>query len=610
MKKLLALILIIASILSFSSCELIKKVIENVDLPFIYVDKNGPGVYNYHDFTDEEKAIFDKYIGARIPFIKCDVYYLEGYYDLDDYEHGINFYTEGNTDEEFEEYLKVFADFKLTKVYEDELGCTWNRYIKDDLVVEISYYRVLGTPYVDMYVYSSLSTDYEGGDHIASENTVITNAGAGLPEGKDGVHAIDFKKAEKVKNVTDQGYYEGGCPTTGAPAVLVIPVEFSDSTAKNKGYTISAIKNAFCKGGVNDYYSLYDYYFASSYGRLALDITVLDYWFRPEHNSRYYYNATGEYDGMITEIGDQLVLNEALDYLDDKMDLSKFDSDKNGMIDSVVMINTLDVGDDDFHWAYRYWNFYTDEDGEFYEYDGVIANDYLWASYQFLYETYDDEGYAEYDTPAMNTYTFIHEFGHVLGAEDYYDTEYVEDPLAGYDIMDTTKGDHNPYTKFNYGWITSSRLVTTESSVTLTLSDFTKKGDTIIIANDFDESLGAYQEYLVLVYYKNSGLNTKGGGYFEEEGILVYHVNASLFSETVNGEIIYDVYNNNTSSKTKYGTKDNLIEYVCDSEGGYVFGAGETLPAFCLDSEQMLKFTFTVDALSDASATITITRNK
>ena len=133
---------------------------------------------------------------------------------------------------------------------------------------------------------------------------------------------------------------------------------------------------------------------------------------------------------------------------------------------------------------------------------------------------------------------------------------------------------------------------------------------TIIIANDFDESLGAYQEYLVLVYYKNSGLNTKGGGYFEEEGILVYHVNASLFSETVNGEIIYDVYNNNTSSKTKYGTKDNLIEYVCDSEGGYVFGAGETLPAFCLDSEQMLKFTFTVDALSDASATITITRNK
>jgi M6 family metalloprotease-like protein len=143
------------------------------------------------------------------------------------------------------------------------------------------------------------------------------------------------------------------------------------------------------------------------------------------------------------------------------------------MIDAVVMINTLDIdGEQDFHWAYRYWNLYTDDEGYYYEYDKVSANDYVWASFAFLY----DNGEDYEDTTLMNTYTFIHEFGHVLGADDYYDTSYEGDysPMGGYDIMDSMIGDHNPYTKFNYGWLTSSRLVVAEEDVLLTLNSFTK----------------------------------------------------------------------------------------------------------------------------------------
>ena len=113
-------------------------------------------------------------------------------------------------------------------------------------------------------------------------------------------------------------------------------------------------------------------------------------------------------DGISADVGDQLVLDEALDYLEDIMDLSKFDSDGNGTIDSVVLITTLDIGSADYYWAYRYWNIHTDENGELKKYDGVYAYDYMWASYQFLFERIDEEGYAHYDKPAMNTYTFIH----------------------------------------------------------------------------------------------------------------------------------------------------------------------------------------------------------
>lgn len=572
--------------------------------------------YAYTDFTADDKALFTQYIGAQIPFIPNNEYYIEGYYDVDDYEHGINFYTIGNTQADFDAYLNKFSSWELYKTYQDEYGDTWYCYIKNDVVVDVAYYYDGGYYYVDLYVYSDLSTDIEEGGGTGDSGSggtgntnddVITNEGAGLPSDSDGVFDVDFNKAQYVKKVSDQGYYLDGCPSTGSPAVLVIPVEFSDSKASSKGYTTDKLVNAFGKGGVTDYYSVYDYYYISSYGQLELDITVLDYWFCPQYDSTYYYNATYDYYGDEIAIGDQLVLNEALAYLAGTMDLSQFDSDNNGIIDSVVLINTLDIGEEDFYWAYRYWNIYTDDEGYYYEYDGVSANDYLWASYEFLYESYDAAGNTVYDdTSVMNTYTYIHEFGHILGLDDYYDTAYIGEPMSGCDMMDGMTGDHNAYSKFNLGWLTTSRLVVTDSSVTLTLEDFSKNGDTIILANNWDEKLGAYQEYYVIVYYTNNGLNAGDEyGYFSRDGIVVYHINSSLYKEEMDGEIYYDVYNNNTDGSDQYGTEDNLIEFIKSREGNFTYVEGDTLPAVTDDNGDALKYTFTVDALTDTTATIT-----
>ncbi len=463
-----------------------------------------------------------------------------------------------------------------------------------------------------MYVYAeddggSGDSGNTGGGETGGDGNV-----GNLPEGTDGVYDVDFTDATNVKDVTDQGYYLDGCPTTGSPAVLVIPVEFNDVKAASKGYTTDAIVNAFKKGGVTDYYSVYDYYYISSYGKLTLDVTVLDYWFCPQYDSDYYYSATMDYYGDETDIGDQLVIDEALAYLAGIMDLSIFDSDNNGIIDSIVIVNTLDINsDENFYWAYRYWNIYTDDEGYYYEYDGVSANDYLWAPYQFLHETYDADGNVDYtDTDAMNTYTFIHEFGHVLGADDYYDTSYIEAPLDGCDIMDSMTGDHNAYTKFNYGWLTTSRLVVADGSITLTLEDFSKNGDTIIIANNWDPTLGAYQEYYIVVYYTNNGLNAGDeNGYFVRDGVVVYHVNAELYTEEIDGEVYYDVYNNNTSPDDQYGTEDNLIEFVKSAEGNFTYVAGDTTPTIIDDNGNELIYSFTVDSLTDTHATITFTKN-
>ncbi len=601
-------------------------------------DNSGDaGKHAYTDFTEEEKELFRTYIGDVIPFAPNNEYYVEGYWGDTDYEYGMCFYTFGNTQAEFNAYREAYLanGYVFFESYEDEdYGDTWYCYEKDDIYVELSFYLSDGENVIDVYVTSSLSKDWDddwgedwgdqggsgGGSGSGSEDVeLITNAGKGLPTSANGVYNVDFTKAKYVKNVTEQGYYLDGCPTlsteTANPAVLVIPIEFSDVTAQSKGYTLDKLEKAFLgASGTTDYYSVKEYFSIASYGQLNLDITVLDSWFKPKNTSAYYAKQTMDFGGDQVAIGDQMIMDEALAYLESRMDLSKFDSDNNGFIDAVVMINTLDIDENtDFQWAYRYWNIYTDNSDNYYEYDKVSANDYLWASYQFMLEQYSDNGDTYYDKNALNTYTYIHEFSHVLGAEDYYDTAYVGSPMGGYDMMDSMLGDHNPYTKFNYGWITTSRLIAAEDSVTVTLKDFSKSGDTVIIANNWDEELGVYQEYYVLVYYKNTGLNSGDGGYFNEEGIIVYHVNASLFKEVYDGEAYYDVYNTNTdeSDRNGYGTKDNLIEIVGRSNSDYVYGVGESLSSSLKDDQgNTVAYTFTVLSIGENEAEIRFVKNK
>ena len=688
---------------------------------------SGTTSYQYTDFTQAEKDAMNNYCGFVIPFIPNN-YYESGEFDPStDGAQGIYYYTEGNTQAEYEAYKTAILNsgftFEQTWV-DDEYGDTWYIYSKNDAYLSIAYYYDEDSYWVEVQFYvevedsgnqggsttpsnssiqdildeaaglankATLSgdrtvtgvvteieeaytsqyknisfyisdgvaeiyvhratgdcaetlsvgdtvtvtgqiinwdgliefkqpklSDYESGNGSGGnveKGELVNNDGKGLPTDSDGVYDVDFTDAEYIKNVTEQGYYLDGCPTEGDVKVLVIPVEFSDATASSKGYDVNKINLAFNgTGNDTDYRSVSEYYFESSNGKLNLDFYVYNEWFKPSNTSSYYQKQTIDYYGSELEIGDQMVMDEALAYLSTIMDLSQFDSDNNGIIDAVVLITTLEIDsreDTNFYWAYRYWNLYTDEEGYYYEYDNVSANDYLWASYQFLFESstgFDDED-------AMNTYTFIHEFGHVLGVDDYYNyADGGEHPLDGADVMDSVSGDHNPFTKFNLGWITTSRLVVASDSITLSLKEFTGSGDTIIIANNWDSKLGAYQEYYVLMYYRHTGLN-EDGLYFVNEGVVMYHVNASLEkNKEQNGygeyETYYDVYNSNSDLNYYYGTEDNLIELCKSSSDTYVHTVGVSSSANLVDDlGNKISYTFTVDSLTSSEATITFTRN-
>ena len=364
MKKLLSLFLSVIIILFFAGCSFDIDGLVNPTIPSSPQEKQ----YTYTDFSAAEKELLTRYLGEVIPFVPTSQYTFARL-EAEDNQESFRFRTIGNTAEEFSAYRNTFIGYTLTGTSTDDAGKTWFTYTKGNLTVKVSYYSQAHANIIDVYILLNKAGTPDTGDTPG-------NGSGNTPDDsisdKNGVTRVDFTAATNVKDVTDQGYYLDGCPTVGAPAVLVIPIAFSDGNSLTTE-NIDLLELAFGENG--DYeHSVAKYYNTSSYGQLNLDVTVLDSWYIPKYASTHYENLTDD-EGY--DIGDQVLMDEILQALSKTMDLSRFDSDGNTVIDAIVMINNLTIGEDNFHWAYRYWNYYADDDGYYYEYDGVSANDYM-----------------------------------------------------------------------------------------------------------------------------------------------------------------------------------------------------------------------------------------
>lgn len=575
-----------------------------------------PGSHAYTSFESSDIELLNKTFGTTIPFAPCDYYELIPY-AADGYV-GIQGYFEGVTQAEFNSY-KTALTYSYSGSDTDQNGDLWYYYdIDDKTYFDINFSTEDGTNYFNFDIYYEDGTGGGGGGNTGNywdqvtTNAIYTNEGKGIESlrNENGYATLDFNNGTKVKNLTEQGNYVDGCPTKGDVNVLVIPVEFSDKKATTK-QDLSALNFALNGGegeeSLKNGMSVSKFYNESSYGQLNLNFEIMGggtKWYSPDYTSEFYINqdkSSGDSSTADIDIVDSIMKKYG-----DEVDCSKFDSDKNGVIDAVVIVPTISINSTSdksiLEWAYRYW---CTRDTS---YDGVQFNDYLWCPYDFLFET--ETGYDNGTAPT-NNYTLTHEFGHVLGADDYYDSSYSQTAtlLDGNDIMDAGFGDHNPYSKFNYGWLSTSRLVTANDSVTLDLNAYENDGDSIIVANNWDETLGCYQEYWVIMYYTKTRINSHST-YAFDEGLVVYHVNAQLIDYTYAGERAIDVYTTNNQD-SYYNTGVNLIELVNVSGSGYTLGVGQTSNSNIVDDYgNKIGYTFKLNSMDGSKANITFTANK
>lgn len=355
----------------------------------------------------------------------------------------------------------------------------------------------------------------------------------------------------------------------GEPQILVLPVLFKDSKmdVNTQNKVKSDLEKAFFgKDEDTGWESVSSFYQKSSYNKLNIKGEVVPFVtldktlnevvnltqntnpYKYTKNDKSYYYDTSYYPLMK---GIEILKKER------NMDLTKFDANQDGFIDSVWIIygekeyssyfkeNKITAYDPNYQklssflWAYTYWHL----GGK--NLFSPTPRTYGFASYNFMYT----DGFSKVDA-----HTYIHETGHMLGLEDYYNYDYgtqiarrkydYSSPTGKLDMMDNNIGDHNAFSKYLLRWV-DPKIVIKEG--TYTLSSFQKSGECLIIpSNTWNGS--PYQEYLIIEYYTKDGLNlldatSKYSGVyplmFQKSGFKIYHVDARVGGIVENNTLAY-----------------------------------------------------------------------
>lgn len=372
-----------------------------------------------------------------------------------------------------------------------------------------------------------------------------------------------------------------GIPSIGDVKILVFAVDFSDQPALGSGVTIQDIETAF--NGPSDqtsFESLKSYYAKSSYGKLNLSADIYGYYralntseyYETEYDKLYAWNDyTDDYlysEDEVTYVDSDLI-TELLAYYDNQIDYSDYDYNNDGYIDGIYIIYTTPVSynyGSDLWWAYQDYYAYSGD-----VFDQVEANYFCWSGTDFFLE----------GTGGINARTIIHETGHMLGLDDYYDYS-TEDTfnsggLGGADMMDNTVGDHNPASKLLLGWVVP--LIVTES-MSINLLPFAESGQVILLMDEWRGTI--FDEYLLVSYYTPTNLNYKDrADIFSVSGVLIYHVDARIDAGYNEESYYYTLFNfNNTDTAHKFidiieADAGNDIDKYGDAENTDLFQTGD-----------------------------------
>ncbi|MFA6942273.1 MAG: hypothetical protein WCQ71_00285 [Bacilli bacterium] len=423
-------------------------------------------------------------------------------------------------------------------------------------------------------------------------------------------------------------------PSLGNQKILVVPIDFSNSY-KNSLPTdaLDRLDKAFF-GDSDDtsWQSVASFYHESSYGRLTITGEVTP-WVNLSIRSNY-LDSISSSRGYLDPT--YYVLEEVYKSLSTST-LAEYDLDKDGYIDALWLVYAAptyaqSTAMSDTFWAYTYWYYQSDyltpTSGK------PIPGVYAWASYHFL-----EDGYG---TSGIDAHTFIHETGHILGLDDYYDYDGKAAPMGYIDMMDANIIDHNAFSKIALGWI--EPIVVTDSS-TITISPSYANQDAILINNSWNGL--PFDEYILLEFYEPKGLNEKDSqapypdnNYqgFTIPGIRVYHVDARLvqtrydenfdlqsfsYVDTItegyqigNSIFFTEIAHSNTPSRSiatdNYSflsIVDGTTKFTRDSvaDNQVLFLAGETLSLGNFNDGSKIGYSFEVLSISNDSATIKFT---
>ncbi len=300
---------------------------------------------------------------------------------------------------------------------------------------------------------------------------------------------------------------DGTFPSTGKNKLLLLLLNYSDTEPI---YSKEDFENLMNQENYASIGSFRDFYLENSYGQLDITTTVTR-WVTLPYDKKHYGS-----DRAIEMIQDALYI------LDDELNLADFDNDGDGILDGLAVIHQ----------------------GAGQEYTG-LPND-IWSHSSIVYgmafdgiqvRRYTIEPELLGNSGNMSSIGVIcHEFGHNLGAPDFYDSDY--EGTNGYysgtgiwDLMSSgawngNSGDRpagiNMWQKIQLGWVTPTLLQSTQKVTDM------KAAHNNPVAYRFDTTVPG--EYFILENRQQSGVFDSA---LPGHGLLIYHVSEAMIKSTI-----------------------------------------------------------------------------
>ncbi len=202
----------------------------------------------------------------------------------------------------------------------------------------------------------------------------------------------------ELSPLSSQSTLVSAVPSKGSLRLLAICVEFPDLPHTRSADYMRRMLNE----GVDGKPSFRDYYLQNSFGQLELNVDVAG-WVTASKNFEYYGDKNGK--SRTREL-----VQEALSLADPAVDYSRYDNDADGDVDGVIIIHSgpgaEEGGRTEYIWSHR-WSI------PFALHDNTFIFDYA---------VHPETRSASYGG-VVGIGIFCHEFGHLLGLPDLYDTD-------------------------------------------------------------------------------------------------------------------------------------------------------------------------------------------
>ena len=362
---------------------------------------------------------------------------------------------------------------------------------------------------------------------------------------------------------------ENVCPSIGDVNLLVIPVHLPGGTYNTPEVKSDIEKAFFSKNDPRlGFKSISEYYYESSFGQLNFQGEVTN-WFDVEEftNIKKINQITQGDNGTIVKE----ILQKAVAWaeLEEGVDLSKYDNNKDGSIDGVWLVyDVLDTKTDvllnpSHDINSTFWNFTSWDWNTIPNLDKPTTSGFSWSSFSMMYTSYCNLNsdkkpiLDDLTTIPLDTHVYIHETGHLLGLDDYYasddDTYH---PMGKTSMMDQNICDLDSYSKLLLGWVTPYVVYGT-SEILIPTATSSKHG-VIVIPTDYEEisatveqaviqnntenfiyEFNPFSEYLLIDLYSPDGLNKQDtyGKFINGKldsgidtcGVRIYHVDSRIF---------------------------------------------------------------------------------